>query len=126
MEKIPHSWKSRKVWKEIMKNINKSFSKMSFLRISIEILGFYFGYDTIDNSNNPFDAINNDDDNSDLLSKIQILTEILRTKFPKKYDKYLSILIEKSFKYEKYRVVDFLIKIGAKIKNYKDLFRKNE
>ena len=47
---------------------------MSFLSISIEILGFYFGYDTIDNSNNPFDAINNDDDNTDLLSKIQILT----------------------------------------------------
>ena len=74
MEKIPYSWKSRKVWKEIMKVINKSFGKMSFLTISIEILGFYFGYDTIDNSHNPFDAINNDDDNSDLLSKIQILT----------------------------------------------------
>ncbi len=57
-----------------MKTINKYFSKMSFLSISIEILGFYFGYDTIDNSHNPFDAINNDDDNSDLLSKIHIVT----------------------------------------------------
>ncbi len=74
MDKIPSSWKNRKVWKEIMKVINKSFGKMSFLSISIEILGFYFGYDTIDNSNNPFDAINNDDDNSELLLKIQILT----------------------------------------------------
>jgi hypothetical protein len=47
---------------------------------------------------------------------------ILRLKYEKKSDKYLSFLIEKAFRYKKYVVARFLIEAGVHIRNYEDIF----
>ncbi len=46
----------------------------------------------------------------------------LENYFIKKKEQYLSYLIEKCFKYKKYRVVKLLMQSGTLIKNYEEIF----
>ena len=47
---------------------------------------------------------------------------VLQQNLPKKREDYLSCLIEKSFKYKKYKVVRLLMEAGVQIKNYEQIF----
>ena len=48
---------------------------------------------------------------------------MLKEKFGKKSQKYLSFLIEKSFKHSRFAVAKFLIESGVHIRYYEDIFK---
>jgi len=53
---------------------------------------------------------------------VTFMIKALEHSFIKKKEQYLSYLIEKCFKYKKYKVVKLLMEAGTIIKNYEEIF----
>ncbi len=116
------SWKRKKLWKEIIQLRNNEFEQLNYLSISLDLLALTFDFDSLEFTNNPFESIKNELDESRLLEITRRIHMVLKLKYEKKCDNYLSFLIEKSFKYKKYDVVKYLIESGVHIKHYEDIF----